>query len=37
MALTAVIEEYSVRQADASALRATWTARRGPSDVAGNR
>jgi hypothetical protein len=37
MALTAVTEEYSVRQADASALRATWTARRGPSDVAGNR
>ena len=30
LALTAVTEEYSVRPADASTLRATWTARRGP-------
>ncbi len=28
-ALTAVTEEYSHRPADASTLRATWTARRG--------
>ena len=30
LALTAVTEEYSVRLADTSTLRATWTARRRP-------